>query len=63
MAVADERDADEIVFCIGDEFSFRSAIEALEKKNAARSAAFFAAGCHAVVGSSSRDGKGEVRIL
>jgi N-acetylglucosaminyl-diphospho-decaprenol L-rhamnosyltransferase len=63
MAVADERDADEIVFCIGDEFSFRSAIEALERKNAARSAAFFAAGCHAVVSSRSRDGKGDVWIL
>jgi N-acetylglucosaminyl-diphospho-decaprenol L-rhamnosyltransferase len=63
MAVSDEQHADEIIFCVGDEYSFQTAIEALERKNAARSAAFFATGCHAVVGSSRRDGKGEIWIL
>ena len=63
VSVADEQHADEIIFCIGDEFSFRSAIEALEKKDAARSAAFYAVGCHAIVGSRRRDGKGEIRVL
>jgi N-acetylglucosaminyl-diphospho-decaprenol L-rhamnosyltransferase len=62
-AASDEEDADEIIFCIGDEFTFQSAIEALEKKDPARSAAFYAAGCHAVVSSSRRDGKGEIWIL
>ena len=60
---SDEQHADEIVFCIGDEFSFRSAIEALEKKHPAQSAAFYAAGCHAVIGSARRDGKGEIWVL
>jgi N-acetylglucosaminyl-diphospho-decaprenol L-rhamnosyltransferase len=63
VSVADEQHADEIIFCIGDEFSFQSAIDALEKKDPARSAAFYADGCHAIVGSSRRDGKGEIWIL
>jgi GT2 family glycosyltransferase len=63
MAVTDEQHADEIIYCVGGEFSFRSAIAAVERKNAALRAAFFAAGCHAVVGSSRRDGKGEIWVL
>lgn len=59
----EERRADEIVFCIGNEFTFKSAIESLEKKDPAQSAAFYADGCHAVISSSRRDGKGEVWIL
>jgi N-acetylglucosaminyl-diphospho-decaprenol L-rhamnosyltransferase len=62
-AATDEHEADEIIFCIGNEFTFKSAIEALEKKDPAQSAAFFAVGCHAVVGSASRNGKGEILIL
>jgi N-acetylglucosaminyl-diphospho-decaprenol L-rhamnosyltransferase len=60
---SEERRADEIVYCIGNEFTFQSAIDALEKKGPAQSAAFYAAGCHAVVGSARRDGKGEIWVL
>jgi N-acetylglucosaminyl-diphospho-decaprenol L-rhamnosyltransferase len=62
-AATGQHEADEIIFCIGNEFTFKSAIEALEKKDPAQSAAFFAVGCHAVVGSVSRNGKGEILIL
>jgi|HubBroStandDraft_1064217.scaffolds.fasta_scaffold86179_2 N-acetylglucosaminyl-diphospho-decaprenol L-rhamnosyltransferase len=63
LPVSDEHHAGEIIFCIGNEFTFKSAIEALERKDPAVSAAFYAAGCHAVIGSSRRDGNGEIWIL
>jgi N-acetylglucosaminyl-diphospho-decaprenol L-rhamnosyltransferase len=62
-AAPDEHHADEIIFCIGTEFTFKSAIEALERKKAAQTAAFYAAGSHAVLSSSHREGKGEIWIL
>jgi N-acetylglucosaminyl-diphospho-decaprenol L-rhamnosyltransferase len=75
----DECEADEIIFCIGNEFTFKSAIEALERKGLpqgaaqgpeqsqaqgpAQRAAFYADGCHAVISSSRRAGNGEIWIL
>ncbi|HLX66717.1 MAG TPA: glycosyltransferase family 2 protein [Puia sp.] len=59
----DEHHAGEIIFCIGNEFSFKSAIDALERKDPAVNAAFYAAGCHAVISSSRRNGNGEIWIL
>jgi N-acetylglucosaminyl-diphospho-decaprenol L-rhamnosyltransferase len=58
-----EVNADEIIYCIGKEFSFESAIRALERKRPAQTAAFYAEGCHAVISSSRRDDRGEVWIL
>jgi GT2 family glycosyltransferase len=62
-AAPDEHHADEIIFCIGTEFTFQSAIGALERKNPAQTVAFYAAGSHAVLSSSRADGKGEAWIL
>jgi hypothetical protein len=61
--VPDEADANEIIYCIGKDFSFQSAIRALERKSPAQTAAFYAEGCHAVISSSRRDDQGEVWIL
>ena len=66
-----EKDAEEIIYCIGQEFSFKSAIRALETlaetpaqgKTPARTAAFYAAGSHAIVSSTRRDNRGETWIL
>ncbi len=62
-AAPDESHADEIIYCIGKEFSFKSAIMALERKNPAQTAAFHAEGCHAVISSSHPDDQGEIWIL
>jgi N-acetylglucosaminyl-diphospho-decaprenol L-rhamnosyltransferase len=62
-AAPDESSADEIIYCIGRKFSFKSAIHALERKRSRQTAAFYAEGCHAVISSSHRDGRGEVWIL
>jgi hypothetical protein len=59
----DPRQADEIIFCIGDGFSFKESIKALESAALYRhdqQAKFFAAGCHSAVGSASKDNQGEV---
>jgi GT2 family glycosyltransferase len=58
-----ETNAGEIIYCIGKEFSFKSAIRALERKSPAQTAAFYAEGCHAVISSSRRDDQGEVWVL
>ena len=62
-SASDETNADEIIYCIGKEFSFKSAIHALERKNPAQTAAFYAAGNHAVVSSSRPDEQGEIWVL
>jgi hypothetical protein len=56
-----EKDAEEIIYCIGEEFSFKSAIQALE--TGAKTAAFYAAGSHAVISSTHPDNRGEIWIL
>jgi N-acetylglucosaminyl-diphospho-decaprenol L-rhamnosyltransferase len=75
------QEADEIIFCEGESFSFKECIAALE--SSAQSAAlesaapyrqhrgrhqhrqvkFYAAGSQSVVGSASRDGKGEIWVI
>lgn len=55
--------AEEIIICIGKEFSFKSAIGVLERKSPAQTAAFYAEGCHAVVGSSRPTDQGEIWVL
>jgi N-acetylglucosaminyl-diphospho-decaprenol L-rhamnosyltransferase len=65
----DELHADEIIYCVGNEFSFESAIRALEKKSPHCTASFYFTGSagkpgsHAVIGSSSRTARGETWIL
>jgi len=59
----DPRQAEEIIYCIGDGFSFKESIKALESAALYRhgqQAKFFAAGCHSAVGSASKDNQGEV---
>jgi hypothetical protein len=58
-----ETHAAEIIFCIGKEFSFKSAIRALERTSPAQTAAFYADGCHAVISSTRPAGRGEIRLL
>jgi N-acetylglucosaminyl-diphospho-decaprenol L-rhamnosyltransferase len=66
MAAPDQERAEEIIFCVGDEFSFKEAIMALESTAAYRKGQqvkIYAAGARAIVGSTHRDGPGEIRIL
>jgi N-acetylglucosaminyl-diphospho-decaprenol L-rhamnosyltransferase len=66
MEAPDLRQAEEIIFCIGDGFSFKESIKALESAQLyrhGRQAKFFAAGCHSAVGSASKDNQGEVWLL
>jgi N-acetylglucosaminyl-diphospho-decaprenol L-rhamnosyltransferase len=72
-----QQEADEIIFCEGEKFSFKDCIAALE--SAARSALsaalsrsyrgrrqqamFYASGSQSVVGSASRDGRGEIWVI
>jgi len=65
-AAPDRQQAEEIIFCVGDEFSFKEAIGALEAAAPYRKGQqvkFYTAGSHAVVGSAHRDGPGEIRVL
>jgi GT2 family glycosyltransferase len=55
--------ADEIIYCIGNDFSFKSAIQALEKKDPAQIAGFYVAGSQAVISSARSDKRGEIWIL
>jgi hypothetical protein len=62
----DGQQAEEIIFCEGDGFSFKECIAALETAALYRKgqyARFYAAGSAAVVGSAHQDGQGEVWIL
>jgi N-acetylglucosaminyl-diphospho-decaprenol L-rhamnosyltransferase len=62
----DHSQAEEIIYCIGDGFSFKEGIKALESAEPHRhgqQAKFFAAGCHSAVGSASKDDQGEVWAL
>ncbi|HET6256389.1 MAG TPA: glycosyltransferase family 2 protein [Puia sp.] len=59
----DEQHAGEIIYCIGKEFSFKSAIRALEEKSPAQTAAFYAIDGLAVISSSRRDDLGETWVL
>ena len=63
IITTDPNTADHLIYCIGETFTFKSAIEALEKKNPAQTAAFYADGGLAVVGSARSDTRGEIRIL
>ena len=61
-----EQQAEEIIFCEGDGFSFKACIAALETAALYRKgqyAKFYAAGSASAVGSAHRDGQGEVWIL
>jgi N-acetylglucosaminyl-diphospho-decaprenol L-rhamnosyltransferase len=72
LAISEERSpapdlqqADEIIFCEGEKFSFKDCIAALESSssNPHRQVKFYAAGSQAVVGSASRDGRGEIWVI
>lgn len=63
VTVAGESEADEIILCIGEAFSFKSAITALIDIGPGRTVAFFAAGATGVISSSGRDSNGNVRIV
>lgn len=61
-----EQQAEEIIFCEGDGFSFKACIAALETAALYRKgqyAKFYAAGSASAVGSAHRGGQGEVWIL
>ena len=69
--------ADEIIFCEGERFSFKDCISALESAAQSASASgphprhrgrpqqamFYAAGSQSVVGSANRDGRGEIWVI
>ena len=77
LAISEERSpapdlqqADEIIFCEGERFSFKDCIAALESaaphmahRGRHRQAMFYAAGSQSVVGSASRDGRGEIWVI
>jgi N-acetylglucosaminyl-diphospho-decaprenol L-rhamnosyltransferase len=69
--------ADEIIFCEGESFSFKDGIAALESmaqsaspatpyrrhRGRHRQAKFYATGSQSIVGSASRDGRGEIWVI
>ena len=62
----DAQHADEIIFCEGEAFSFKKCIAELEAAAPYaehRQVKFYAAGSQAVVGSASRDGRGETWVI
>jgi len=77
LAISEERSpapdlqqADEIIFCEGECFSFKDCIAALESaaphkahRGRHQQAMFYAAGSQSVVGSASRDGRGETWVI
>jgi GT2 family glycosyltransferase len=62
----DAQHADEIIFCEGERFSFKKCIAELEAAAPYakhRQMKFYATGSEAVVGSASRDGRGEIWVI
>jgi GT2 family glycosyltransferase len=62
----DRQQAEEIIFCVGDEFSFKEAIGALEAAapyQKGQQVKFYTTGGHAAVGSAYRNSPGEIRVL
>ncbi len=65
----DPQEADEIIFCEGEHFSFKDCIAVLESGAPGapyrrhQHVLFYAAGSQSAVGSSSRDGKGEIWVI
>jgi hypothetical protein len=73
----DLQQADDIIFCEGERFSFKDCIAALESTAGSASSAavshsyrgrrqqalFYATGSQSVVGSVSRDGRGEIWVI
>lgn len=66
----DLQQADEIIFCEGEKFSFKDCIAALEsaaphrrRQGRPQQAMFYATGSQSVVGSASRDGRGEIWVI
>jgi len=60
------QEAEEIIFCEGETFSFKDCITALESmasSGAQKQAKFYAYGSQSVVGSASRDGRGEIWVI
>jgi N-acetylglucosaminyl-diphospho-decaprenol L-rhamnosyltransferase len=60
------QEADEIIFCEGETFSFKDCIAALESTASSgprQQVKFFANGSLSVVGSASRDGRGEIWVI
>jgi N-acetylglucosaminyl-diphospho-decaprenol L-rhamnosyltransferase len=55
----DERRADEIIFCEGENFSFREIIGAVQRVGCRQSCKIHAAASSSVAGSHSKDGRGE----
>jgi N-acetylglucosaminyl-diphospho-decaprenol L-rhamnosyltransferase len=60
------QEADEIIFCEGETFSFKDCIASLESTASSgpnRQVKFYANGSQSVVGSASRDGRGEIWVI
>lgn len=63
ILVEDENQADEIIFCEGDAFSFRDIIEALQRIGNRRPCKIHAAASTSAVGSHSKDGRGDALVI
>lgn len=61
--VSEKQDADEIILCEGQSFSFRDCIEALQNARRGVSCKIHAAGSGAAVGSHSKEEQGQVIVL
>jgi N-acetylglucosaminyl-diphospho-decaprenol L-rhamnosyltransferase len=60
------QEANEIIFCEGETFSFKDCIASLESTASSgpnRQVKFYANGSQSVVGSASRDGRGEIWVI
>jgi N-acetylglucosaminyl-diphospho-decaprenol L-rhamnosyltransferase len=60
---SDEQQADEIIFCEGDQFSFRDIIEALQKTGRRQPCKVHAAASTSAIGSHSKDGRGDAIVM
>ena len=61
--VQDINDANEIIFCEGDNFTFKTIIESFRQKNHSSSFKIHASGSFSIVGSDSKDRNGETIAL
>jgi len=60
MISDNEKDADEIIFCEGKDFSFREIIDAVQQKSSAGNYKIHSSNSYSVVGSISKNDPGEI---
>lgn len=60
MISDNEKDADEIIFCEGKDFSFKEIISAIQQKPSPGNYKIYSSNSYSVVGSISKNDPGEI---